>query len=248
MLTRNQKKAFTLIELLVVVAIISILAAILFPVFARARENARRASCMSNMEQVGLGFMQYVQDYDEKYPFYSDNSDGTSVVYDLKIAANSSPPQFTPLAMIYPYTKSWQILNCPSASPDPSAPPVGNGSTNYLLNGVIFRKSTGLSMAAVSQPSERVMLQEYSMLVSYSAVRPFELSAGTYIYWLALPQYSNNHMGGSNMLFADGHVKWRKQSSLCASDFGLLNSSVSGASACGVTNPYSVTALIDPQL
>src|SRR5687768_5924591 len=61
-------KGFTLIELLVVIAIIAILAAILFPVFARARENARRSSCQSNLKQIGLGFAQYTQDYDEKMP------------------------------------------------------------------------------------------------------------------------------------------------------------------------------------
>src|SRR5699024_3226078 len=61
-------KAFTLIELLVVIAIIAILAAILFPVFARARENARRASCMSNLKQIALGYKQYTQDFDEKFP------------------------------------------------------------------------------------------------------------------------------------------------------------------------------------
>lgn len=65
---RQFKRAFTLIELLVVVAIVAILAAILFPVFARARENARRTSCLSNMKQIGLGIMLYTQDYDERLP------------------------------------------------------------------------------------------------------------------------------------------------------------------------------------
>src|SRR5471032_2605405 len=59
---------FTLIEILVVIAIIAILAAILFPAFARARENARRASCQSNLKQIGIGMTQYCQDYDERLP------------------------------------------------------------------------------------------------------------------------------------------------------------------------------------
>jgi prepilin-type N-terminal cleavage/methylation domain-containing protein/prepilin-type processing-associated H-X9-DG protein len=64
----KQKKAFTLIELLVVIAIIAILAAILFPVFAQAREKARSISCLSNMKQIGLGMLMYLQDYDEQFP------------------------------------------------------------------------------------------------------------------------------------------------------------------------------------
>ena len=64
------RKGFTLIELLVVIAIIAILAAILFPVFARAREKARQASCQSNLKQLTLAMLMYVQDYDEKFPMY----------------------------------------------------------------------------------------------------------------------------------------------------------------------------------
>ena len=74
----NGKSAFTLIELLVVIAIIAILAAILFPVFARARENARRSSCQSNMKQILLGIQQYSQDYDEFYPSAALDSGGTA--------------------------------------------------------------------------------------------------------------------------------------------------------------------------
>ena len=66
--------AFTFIELLFVIAIIAILAAILFPVFARARENARKASCQSNLKQIGLAITQYTQDYDERYPISVDTS------------------------------------------------------------------------------------------------------------------------------------------------------------------------------
>src|SRR5262245_17413238 len=64
----KRRCGFTLIELLVVIAIIAILAAILFPVFAQAREKARQATCLSNIKQIGLAAMMYVQDYDETFP------------------------------------------------------------------------------------------------------------------------------------------------------------------------------------
>jgi prepilin-type N-terminal cleavage/methylation domain-containing protein len=64
----TRRTGFTLIELLVVIAIISILASMLFPTFARAREQARKTVCVSNMKQIGLGILQYTQDYDETYP------------------------------------------------------------------------------------------------------------------------------------------------------------------------------------
>src|ERR1043166_5893405 len=66
---RNRKAAFTLIELLVAIAVIAIIAAILFPVFARAREKARQATCLSNLKQIAMGVLMYTSDYDEKFPF-----------------------------------------------------------------------------------------------------------------------------------------------------------------------------------
>jgi len=63
-----RRRGFTLIELLVVIAIITIMAAILFPVFAKAREQARKATCASNLRQIGMALLQYVQDYDERWP------------------------------------------------------------------------------------------------------------------------------------------------------------------------------------
>ena len=106
--------AFTLIELLVVIAIIAILAAILFPVFARARENARRASYSSNLKQIGLGLLQYVQDYDEQmvnayYPYAAGGNDGFS-----NGAAN--PPRYKWMDAAQPYLKSTQLFTCPSDS------------------------------------------------------------------------------------------------------------------------------------
>src|SRR5205085_8049166 len=82
---RDRKAAFTLIELLVVVAIIAIMAALLFPVFARAREKARQASCLSNLEQISKGVLMYMSDYDEAFPFvlsYSGNCDCPANVGD----------------------------------------------------------------------------------------------------------------------------------------------------------------------
>src|SRR5471030_2336473 len=100
------RQGFTLIELLVVIAIIAILAAILFPVFARARENARRASCQSNLKQIGLGMVQYVQDYDERYPIGDTYADAVTTPGDTGWAS----------VELQPYMKSVQLFGCPSDS------------------------------------------------------------------------------------------------------------------------------------
>jgi prepilin-type N-terminal cleavage/methylation domain-containing protein/prepilin-type processing-associated H-X9-DG protein len=102
----KRSSGFTLIELLVVIAIIAILAAILFPVFATAREKARQISCASNEKQLGLGFIQYVQDYDETFPSGSDTNCATS-------NGCWAPDGIGWAGQIYPYLKSTQVFKCP---------------------------------------------------------------------------------------------------------------------------------------
>ncbi len=109
---RPMKKAFTLIELLVAIAIIAILAAILFPVFAQAREKARQTACLSNVKQLSLGLMQYVQDFDETYP--------TAVIGGSAAISAVQPSAYTWAWAIHPYLKNEQIFSCPSAIDTPA--------------------------------------------------------------------------------------------------------------------------------
>ncbi len=117
---RSGQPGFTLIELLVVIAIIALLAAILFPVFARARENARRATCQSNMKQLGLGFIQYRQDYDGNFP---TGFHGTPDLEGIGWAEN-----------IFPYVKSIQIYVCPDDSNNTLDLEVGADKVSYGFN------------------------------------------------------------------------------------------------------------------
>ena len=99
-------RGFTLIELLVVIAIITVLAAILFPVFAQARAQARQTTCASNFRQLATAVTMYTQDYDDLMPL---------VATDFNL---TSPPNRAICNLIQPYTRSYQILECPSDTAD----------------------------------------------------------------------------------------------------------------------------------
>ena len=225
------RKAFTLIELLVVIAIIALLAAILFPVFARARENARKSSCANNVKQLGLGIAQYVQDYDEQYP-YGTPRGGTGF-------------RGTGWAgMIYPYVKSPQVYGCPN---DPTKPSGNNYPVSYSFNGAYLGAR---ALADVAKSTQTVALSESTSGWQVNVTDPAETGTRTsmidlgdnhvYVDTGAAQQccgntehyrtgaYSNGavlqghgggdtdvvHLDGSNYLLADGHVKWYKGTSI----------------------------------
>jgi prepilin-type N-terminal cleavage/methylation domain-containing protein/prepilin-type processing-associated H-X9-DG protein len=200
-------RGFTLIELLVVIAIIAILAAILFPVFARARENARRASCQSNLKQIGLGLIQYTQDYDEKYP-------AICVGYNYWGTTAGAGPWPT---LIQPYVKSLQVLQCPSnplETPVPGSatypPPsyVGNMAGDGYANAPtdprvkgVFEKATrdGVSLAAIGSPATTIAVTESDWASQFCSV-VIDFNGGTNLLYAG-------HLSTTNYLFADGHVK-----------------------------------------
>jgi prepilin-type N-terminal cleavage/methylation domain-containing protein/prepilin-type processing-associated H-X9-DG protein len=163
------RKAFTLIELLVVIAIIAILAAILFPVFSQAREKARGATCLSNLKQIGLGVMMYVQDYDETFPMSQYGGGNTGV------------PQQAWYSVIYPYIKngdryrdaqgveySWGtsgIFACPSF---PDRNQSGKYGCHYDVFADFWNWPVGgndarhrvTPISALETPAEKVMITE----------------------------------------------------------------------------------------
>lgn len=210
---------------MVVIAIIAILAAILFPVFARARENAQRASCQSNLKQIGLGVLQYVQDYDEKFPPLAINVGGSDILWFQELQ---------------PYAKSTQVFLCPSDSdrtgvgfgtnPAPSGYVnpfhTGYGYNCFGASGkaqseVQFAATTILmtdcgSQAAGSAP----LISETSSAKPRSSLLAVPNGIGTNNYYTGATQNDATngdwaapavrHLGTVNVAFMDGHVKAMK--------------------------------------
>ncbi|MCE5241424.1 DUF1559 domain-containing protein [bacterium] len=207
------RRGFTLIELLVVIAIIAILAAILFPVFAKAREKARQTSCLNNIKQLTLGFLQYVQDYDERFPDDSfipgmpQGSQGVNVCWWR--------------FKIQPYIKNWQVFACPSGETnrDWSSSVNTQGQGSYGYDSATSGGLGGVSLGSLSTPAARILVSDarhwglascwpgnaaYPTYNSSEWVAP-NCGANAQAHW---NERSSRHNGGSNVGFVDGHAKW----------------------------------------
>jgi prepilin-type N-terminal cleavage/methylation domain-containing protein/prepilin-type processing-associated H-X9-DG protein len=242
---KKVKRGFTLIELLVVIAIIAILAAILFPVFARARENARRASCQSNLKQIALGVFMYNQDYDEKLPTITVNA-----------AANTTASNPYGWAdALQPYLKSTQIFQCPSETNGPGVvgtssgltpgPEMG-GYTDYYMNSA----GSGVADATFNAPAQTILLGDGGngdSRYAYDGCIYTDLTAGsssgtacaayTTIAASAITNMAGagRHLDGGNYAFADGHVKWLKGSI-------MSGTTINGSSSIGNKNLTTTNA------
>jgi prepilin-type N-terminal cleavage/methylation domain-containing protein/prepilin-type processing-associated H-X9-DG protein len=187
---RKGRNAFTLIELLVVIAIIAILAAILFPVFGRARENARRASCQSNLKQIGLGVLQYTQDWDEHYPLMVASQQGDYIGWGYAVQS---------------YIKSEQVFQCPSdnsvipSDPDPKVRAGTNGWSDYFMNyNLGIDNNSSNTESALTNTSLTIMNGE-------------TVADNARAYAQKTTSSASRHLDGANYGFVDGHVKWLKK-------------------------------------
>lgn len=178
-----RRKGFTLIELLVVIAIIAILAAILLPVFARARENARKSTCQNNEKQIGTALMQYIQDFDEIYP---PRNDGQGVYWSQ---------------LIQPYVKSTQVFKCPS-NPNPNNSVGVIGTYPALPISYAYNERLGTqSQATVQEAANKIAVAEIA------GTNWNDYGSNWWDGTGAWDQGFAGHMGMMNVAFVDGHVK-----------------------------------------
>lgn len=210
-MSRKSRTGFTLIELLVVIAIIAILAAILFPVFAKARDKARQAACLSNLKQMGLGVMMYKDDYDNTYPPVVNAQPTEFPGGTGWIATLPSGYAWAWQQLIYPYTKNYQMFYCPN-SPLRYSAQYGHQTAWYLYGananvlgycpeypggqGMIDALGAGIkSEAAIPSPATIYMLMD----------------AGGYTlgWWDVLSGYDGHYLPGSGKLTNGGYwVAW----------------------------------------
>jgi len=236
---RKWLSAFTLIELLVVIAIIAILAGMLLPALARAREEARRSNCKSNCSQVSKAIFTYNQNNSQYYPFAYDEADKVLPGGTHYTQANLGHPYIVradvSIALLYPqYLESTKMFRCPSMEEEPVMKvniPIGDdGQPLTVLNpdGQPDTDSgdpadtTGDGDSYGISDGERYLWsnRNYTLQATsygYDArVYPSAVSSHAIYgdmdgsYAVDRDRSTQNHSGGQNVLFVDGHVGWEQ--------------------------------------
>ncbi len=242
-------RGFTLIELLVVIAIIAILAAILFPVFQKVRENARRATCQSNMKQIGLATLQYVQDYDED-----------CVPRTVNVNNNEGHPWEQ---LVQPYIKSENVFQCPSNPRKDlnqySADGSISGFVSYSANHDgsirdVKDPASGnippLAYAAIVSPAQTIDVVEFTG--QYTDFYPDAGYFTIFSYYTSDPGQPYGvlfagHTGFSNYLFSDGHVKsLRPYATLDKADGGSNDNNLWRVDGDSYTHALAGTSSAEP--
>jgi hypothetical protein len=199
-----------------VIAIIAILAAILFPVFAQARDKARQAACISNVRQIALGIGMYRQDWDGVNPF-AGWPPGPN--WQHNVHAPGSHYELEWQITIQPYLKNTTVLRCPGDRISLEERPC-----SYLFNEMLSVDRKPLSEAGVERPAEVVLLWEgYGPTWSATMKNPPPVAGtalpanlyreysvwGNKAQWLADPKYGlPRHNEGGHAIYQDLHAKW----------------------------------------
>ncbi len=200
-----KRYGFTLIELLVVIGIIAVLAGLLFPVFARARANARQTQCISNLRQIGMSIEMYGMDYDDLYPFAVDPTDKYTPQIWWEYPEWQQWIPYMPMLheVLQPYQKSAEIWRCPSDTgfdiQDFTGEPFDARPSLYERYGTSYLFRTEIAFRLM-----RIGSFQYA-----SEVNMLFDGAGKWHgskRWLA-PDYPPDPDYRYNCLFADLHVK-----------------------------------------
>ncbi len=200
------RSAFTLIELLVVISIIAILAAVLFPVFAQAKETAKKATCISNVKQISLAFVLYTTDYDDTWP----TAQMGNRLWNTGLDQSSMPwiPDFTQ-GYIYPYTKSSQITDCMSAQglPGPWWYDSKFLPIAYGTNLAIMKNSGYTQTSEIELPAETLLLGDNAgFLPGTGDLQRYHIIFDNYNWCFLQARHNHTTVIG----WADGHAKSQK--------------------------------------
>jgi len=227
----TSRYAFTLIELLVVIAIIAILAAILFPVFAQAKEAAKKAVCISNIKQMGLGTVMYAGDYDDTvYPCVRLVLSGGSFVIESWYGHyDFTTGKFTG-GYLEPYMKNKQIEDCPSGKSIKQALPSTSPTAitfSYAVNTDVFTgvlTNNVVTYTTMTSPSETLFLADGAQFNGGNLMSVIAFYPPSYPY--AGPYIHARHSETAAVGWMDGHAKSAKLTYL-PSDAPAMTAAVS---------------------